>query len=400
MKFQFAFHRDYPKELTLPWANPLDKWDDRLVVDVSRGISRHLVKFVVHDANVYAIKEINENIAKKEFKWLRVLYDLQLPVVQPIGLVTERDSSIQSDDAKALLVTRYLEQSIPYRNVVVQGVTQSKLYKMLDALSELFVRLHLAGFYWGDCSLSNTLFRQDAGRFAAYLVDAETGEHHSQLSDGQRQQDLLMAEQNVAGEFMDVEAGFGLPPNTSAGELVDYLLSKYEQLWNEINHVDIFSVEESYRIQERVSRLHDLGFDVEEMQIETIDEGHQLRIQPRVVEPWFHKRRLQTLTGLEVEENQARRLLNDLREFRVKTRCEMSVPLPETLIAYRWLTECYQALLMKVPEKIKIKLGEAETYHQLLEHRWFESEKSGYNVKTDDLINSFIQHFESTDLPH
>ena len=37
--------------------------------------------------------------------------------------------------------------------------------RLLDALVELLVRLHLAGFFWGDCSLSNTLFRLDAGAF-------------------------------------------------------------------------------------------------------------------------------------------------------------------------------------------------------------------------------------------
>ncbi len=44
------------------------------------------------------------------------------------------------------------------------------------SLAVLLVRLHVVGFYWGDVSLSNTLFRRDAETFAAYLVDAETGE--------------------------------------------------------------------------------------------------------------------------------------------------------------------------------------------------------------------------------
>ncbi len=46
--------------------------------------------------------------------------------------------------------------------------------RLVDALAVLLVRLHNVGFYWGDVSLSNTLFRRDAGEFAAYLVDAET----------------------------------------------------------------------------------------------------------------------------------------------------------------------------------------------------------------------------------
>ena len=68
----------------------------------------------------------------------------------------------------------------------------------------LLVRLHLAGFFWGDVSLSNTLFRRDAGAFAAYLVDAETGELHDRLSDGQREHDLDIARVNIAGELMDL----------------------------------------------------------------------------------------------------------------------------------------------------------------------------------------------------
>lgn len=43
---------------------------------------------------------------------------------------------------------------------------------LLDAISGLLVQLHLAGTFWGDCSLSNTLFRRDAGALQAYLVDA------------------------------------------------------------------------------------------------------------------------------------------------------------------------------------------------------------------------------------
>ena len=68
----------------------------------------------------------------------------------------------------------------------------------------LLVRLHLAGFYWGDVSLSNTLFRRDAGPFAAYLVDAETGEFHETLSRGQREYDLELARINIAGELLDL----------------------------------------------------------------------------------------------------------------------------------------------------------------------------------------------------
>ena len=81
--------------------------------------------------------------------------------------------------------------------------------RLRDALANLLVRLHLSGFFWGDCSLSNALFRRDAHKLAAYLVDVETGELHETLSDGQRTLDLELAEQNIAGELLDLEAELG-----------------------------------------------------------------------------------------------------------------------------------------------------------------------------------------------
>ena len=94
--------------------------------------------------------------------------------------------------------------------------------RLLDALVNLLIRLHVAGFFWGDCSLSNTLFRRDAGALGAYVVDTETGELHPQLSDGQRLHDLLVAEENIAGELMDVTAEgleHGMEPVGAAEEL-------------------------------------------------------------------------------------------------------------------------------------------------------------------------------------
>src|SRR5262249_60152691 len=91
--------------------------------------------------------------------------------------------------------------------------------RLLDSLAELFVRIHVAGFFWGDCSLSNTLFRRDAGALAAYVVDAETGEVHPQLSPGQRAYDLEIATENIAGELFRLQAaGYAgdIPPVETA----------------------------------------------------------------------------------------------------------------------------------------------------------------------------------------
>ena len=89
-------------------------------------------------------------------------------------------------DADAILVTRFLDYSTTYRALFLNPRGGQPTDRLLDALVELLARLHLSGFFWGDCSLSNTLFRYDAGTLEAYLVDAETSEKHQVLTSGQR----------------------------------------------------------------------------------------------------------------------------------------------------------------------------------------------------------------------
>ncbi len=96
-----------------------------------------------------------------------------MPAVEVVGIVVDR-----GPDLDAILVTRFLEYSTTYRALFSSPRVGQPTDRLLDALVELLVRLHLSGFFWGDCSLSNTLFRYDAGTLGAYLVDAETSEQH------------------------------------------------------------------------------------------------------------------------------------------------------------------------------------------------------------------------------
>ena len=188
--------------LSLPWDQPLAEWtDDRLVEIRQRGISRHVVRFVAEAGEVFAIKEIDERLARREHRLLRRLQELGVPSVEVLGVVADRPG------LEAALVTRFLEFSTPYRNLFANPRGVALTDRLLDALVELLVRLHLAGFLWGDCSLSNTLFRHDAGAFAAYLVDAETAEIRPTLSDGMREYDVSLAFERVGGELYDLQAG-------------------------------------------------------------------------------------------------------------------------------------------------------------------------------------------------
>jgi len=250
--------------LTLPWEQPLDEWrDDRLVEIRQRGISRHVVRFVADSGELYALKAISERLARREYRLLRSLAELNVPAVEVVGIVVDRGR-----DADAILVTRYLDYSSTYRAVFSNTRGGQPTDRLIDALVELLARLHLSGFFWGDCSLSNALFRADAGALEAYLVDAETSEQHAELTDGQRNWDLELAGERVFGELSDLQAGDLLPPEVDPFEVIEKLERRYGRLWHELTREETLRPEEQrYRIAERLRRLNELGFDADEVEL-------------------------------------------------------------------------------------------------------------------------------------
>ena len=219
-----------PALLDLPWEQPLEQWPEDMLAALPRGISRHVVRFVRVSGRVLALKEISRDLAQREYDMLRILGRLGIPCVEPFAVISGR-STPTGEPLDAMLITRHLQFSLPYRAVFSQVSRPDTAHRLLDALAVLLVHLHLEGFYWGDVSLSNTLFRRDAGAFAAYLVDVETGALHERLTVGQRRYDLELARTNIIGELMDLQAGDMFDPEADPIAVGDDLVSRYEELW-------------------------------------------------------------------------------------------------------------------------------------------------------------------------
>jgi tRNA A-37 threonylcarbamoyl transferase component Bud32 len=384
--FRLVARTGHPSFLDLPWALPLEEWRSERLVNLIRGISRHVVRFVEYDGALYALKELPERPARREYALLRRLQGQGLPVVEAVGLVTDRPG-----DLDAVLVTRHLEYSLPYRTLFSGRAFPDLRTHLLNALVELIARLHLRGFFWGDCSLSNALFRRDAGALSAYLVDAETGELHGSLSDGQRAYDLALAHENVVGELLDVAAEVGLPEGLDPDETGAEVTRRYENLWSELTREETFGADERFRLDERLRSLNALGFDVEEIRLEASDGRYRLRLDPHVVEPGHHRHRLLRLTGLDAEENQARRMLNDIARFREAVERREGRQLPESVVAARWRDEVFEPTVGAVPDELWARLPAAEVFHQVLEHRWFRSERAGKDVGIAEALRSYLE---------
>jgi hypothetical protein len=258
--------------LDLPWEQPLEEWPSTLPFhDIDVGPSRHVVRFLVTGSGKIALKELPLDVARSEFDVLRRLEDRALPAVTGIGIAeaTDRDS--------AILVTEYLMNSLQYRRLLTRLPAGPYRDRVLDGMASLLVDLHRAGVYWGDCSLANTLFRRDGDKIQAYLVDAETSEIHPSLSDGQRRLDLDILVENVAYGLADLalaqDRAEDLDDAVAAAEGVR---TRYLLLWDELMATPEVDPSDRQAIRARVRRLNDLGFWVEEIELEPSSKGRSV----------------------------------------------------------------------------------------------------------------------------
>jgi len=372
--------RAAPGLLSLPWLDPLETWPPEAAEfrDLPVGPSRHTVRFVVADGVLYALKELPTRLARKEYQVLRELEARMLPAVEVVGLVE------QPTGGNSILVTEYLSNSWQYRRLFQRLPRLARhRERLLDAMAILLVDLHRAGVFWGDCSLANTLFRRDGQALQAFLVDAETSEVHPSLSDGQRRLDLEILVDNITGDLLDLAVALG-----GGGEDIDEHLAaassvavRYRQLWDELTSREVFGLDERFRVAGRVRRLNELGFAVDELELEPVgDDACYLRLRVAVANRRFHVEQLRRLTGLEVGEGQATVLLNDLRAFQARLEREDPASAGEAVVGQRWLAEWFRPGAARATAALGGQADPIQAYCDLLEVRWLLSEGAGRDV--------------------
>ncbi len=374
----------------LPWNRPLEEWPEDPALAEKRGISRHVVRLIrvtdQPDSEIYAVKETVSEFANREYAALRELRRLQAPSVDPIAVVEGR-KDINGEDLPPILATRFLPYSLPYRVVLSGALSSHDIVNMANALALLLVRLHLLGFWWGDCSLSNTLFRRDAEGFAAYLVDAETGEFQKTLSDGQREHDLEIAHFNVAAELEDLALSGVLYPGMDPVRASDAVMKRYRRLWAALQDPQSLDPTDRRAVERAMRQLHDLGFAVEEVSIAIDGENKVLKFQPKLVAAGYHTNRLHDLMGLDTEELQAKRILASFDRYRAR---EKTTATTVNEAAFKWLTEIFNPIVNSVPIEHQGRVEPAQLFHEVLEHRWYLSEAAGHDVGLDFAAKSYI----------
>ncbi len=374
--------------LDLPWEQPLASWDaDRHQFrQLPVGPSRHLVRFLVSEGLVYAIKELPEEVAEGEYRVLRHLEDAGLPAVRAVGLAARPDMG------DAILMTEYLRHSMQYRRLLMRLRTASASYRdrLLDAMALLLVDLHRAGVYWGDCSLANTLFRRDGDRIQAYLVDAETSEVHETLSDGQREYDLDILVENVAFGLADLAAYLGQDEEMDqAIQAAESVRIGYQAVWSELYGQPDVIPGDRQQIRSRLRRLNDLGFSVD-LEVDPVGPLGSVRLRTAVTTRRYHANELERRTRLRALEGQARILLNDLAEYAAWLEYTEGRPVDADEAADRWLREVYRPTQARIARAVGPDRDLVQAYCDVLEHKWLLSERVGRDVGLDAAIQSYL----------
>ena len=385
--FTITIRPGHPDFLDLDWTRTLEDWDSPRIVDLPRGISRHVVRFVSYRQGLYAVKELPTALAHRDYDVLRELETKGAPAVMPVGLIEKRVAD-HTAEASAALITKYEDYSFSFRELLEGPGFGQRRNQMLDAFASLLVELHTLGCFWGDCSLSNTLYRFDAETIETIMVDAETAAMFETLTDGQREEDLDIMIINVAGGMADIAAERGIPLDEADLTLGEDIADRYRGLWAELTDTPTIGSDERYRITERVQRLNELGFDVQGIDLEPSEGGQRVQMKVRVGGRTYHRVKLKELTGVDALENQARQILDDLYYFQAKAHTEE--PTLKALTSVQWRIGEFEPMLRRLKE-LGSEIDPIQAYCDLLHFRYIKSVEAGQDIGTEAAFSQWLE---------
>lgn len=387
-----------PEFLDLPWDQPVNDWVHERLVEMPTGIHRHPVVFVAYEEGVFVIKELPRRLANGEYQVFRALEERTTRSAEVVGLV-ERVWLDPHDEQSAAVITRYVEHAFPYRHLVSGPGFGPRRDQMLDAVAGLLVELHVSGCFWGDCSLSNLLYRYDAEAIESIMIDAETSRLYDRLSDGQRTEDLEIMKLNLAGEMADIAAMTGLDIDQADFTLGEDVETRYRSLWDELTEELVITRDESYRIRERIGRLNQLGFSVNDVDLTPTDEGSLVMMKVEVGGRTFHSERLRQQTGIDASENQARVILSDLNYYLAKHGSVSASG--KSVGTFKWLTTSFEPMVSRISE---LRKGNpVQGYCDLLHHRFRLAQRREQDVSNEEALEDWVASgmpgFDLADLP-
>jgi len=297
----------------LPWHVPIAEW--RLhgvrILDIKRGVSRHVVTFVKTPRFSFCIKEISLEVSKKEVYNYETLLLNGIHTLVPVGTVTREEATIGSSTVigrpyertiVAHTVTLLVEKVLPDSELYIRKFSFESRKVIWDAVAELFVELHTNSILWGDASLANTLVKFEkidvpfVGKktvLKAYLADAETVEILPSLSREQRDAEITYFFESMDGMNESLRIG-GMPRDVLSTEAdKEYFRTRYDVLFAAEEKKKEFFRQTSFSMDEVLGRVSNPAYV--DMFLNHIEEhkwylaerlGHEVTLA-QATDDWF-----------------------------------------------------------------------------------------------------------------
>jgi hypothetical protein len=120
--------------------------------------------------------------------------------------------------------------------------------------------------------------------------------------------------------------------------------------------------------------------------------GGRLRLRVAVGSRRFHAEELQRRAGIVALEDQARLLLNDLREYGTWLDWVEKRSVPDEEATAHWRSDVLEPALFRLATAIGPDRDPMQAYCDLLEHKWLLSESSGDDVGLETALESYLAH--------
>ena len=105
-----------------------------------------MVRFVAYGDRLYAVKDLPNRIAHREYDSLCDLESKIRPVAHAVGVV-ERPWVDPTEEWSSAVITEYVSFAFSYRELIEGRGFGKNRERLLDAFAGLLVELHLAGCF-------------------------------------------------------------------------------------------------------------------------------------------------------------------------------------------------------------------------------------------------------------
>lgn len=363
----------------LPYHEPLENWHKHNIgiIEFRKGLSRHEVIFINNSSGSFAVKQTTAEAAVSEFNAYIKLLEAGVHTLTPAGCIVLPPETMMTETAagvmpeyysRGLFFSRLERESLPEAYLLSLPFTAENKKKILDAAALLLAQLHSKGIYWGDASVSNLLIkfiklRDELGRvrteLKALLADAETVVMNMQLSKEMRKNELEFVLESFEWYSEELYRQGKIDKKGSLSKDKSFLVDRYNFYFR------LLKLNEDFYSHYGIEPFKYFGFIKNLMVLDLLRkqiEEHK----------WY---------------------LSEKKQRRVSA----------SRASAEWLKRIYlpaiqQIKELKIYEHFPFKTA-GELYIDLMQHKYYLSEKAGFDVGLEFSINDFMKQFAKQEVP-